>query len=269
MIYLFNGPDEYGRNKKLEALCSAIFDKKPQTAFKRFSLDEEGELDNLYDFIVPRSLFESAKRVAIIKNSSFQFESDTFKRIVLLLGVDKESVLIFNENWEKGKTPTILDNFMKDGSLKNFYFDKLSESKAKEYLVREIKLKNIKVEPVVLDYFLGLFKQDIYACINELDRISFLNIPITRELIFSMDEYRQESGIFDFSKAVCFNYSIGEKMFLWEKLMFQKTDSYTILNYLSKSAGNLPLIKKISDADVAVKSGFLEPEQAILSLLIA
>ncbi len=268
MIYLFYGPDEYGRNKKLEAFCGAILNKKPQTAFKKFFFDEEGELDNLYDFIVPRSLFESAKRVAILKKSLSQLSEDVFKRVVLLLGVDKESVLIFNENWEKEKIPDILKLFIKDGSLKNFYFEKLSESKAKEYLMHEVKSKNMSIEPGVLDYFIRLFDNDIYACVNELERISFLNVPITRKLIFSMDEYRQESGIFDFSKAVCSNYSIGEKMFLWEKLALQRTDSYTVFNYLSKSAGNLPLIKKISDADVAVKSGFLEPEQAILSLLV-
>lgn len=269
MIYLFYGPSEYVRQRKLKALSAAILEKKSQTAFGKFSLDEEGEVEKLYEFIVPRSLFESAKRVAIVKNSEDAINNEIFKRIVLLLGTDKESVLVFNENWEKKDIPGIISSIIKDGNVKEFYFEKLTERQVKIYLNKEMKLRNILVESSALDYLLKIFWGNIYACVNELEKLSFLKVPITKTLLLSMDEYREEGGIFDFSRAVSFNSNLREKLFLWERLLFQRIDSYTVMNYLAKSAGNLPLIKKIANMDVSVKTGVLEPEQAILSMLLA
>jgi DNA polymerase III delta subunit len=269
MIYLFYGLNEYGRQRKLKTFSSAILEKKPQTAFGRFSLDEEGEVEKLYEFIVPRSLFEAAKRVAIVKNSMSAVDSEIFKRIVLLLGTDKESALVFNENWEERDIPEILVSLIKDGNIKEFYSEKLSERQVKIYLNQEMKLRNISIEPAALDYLLKVFWGDIYACVNELEKLSFLNVPITQKLLLSMDEYQKESGIFDFSRAVSFNSTLREKLLLWEKLLLQRTDSYIVFNYLAKAAGNLPLIKKIADIDISVKTGVLEPEQALLLMLLS
>jgi DNA polymerase III delta subunit len=269
MIYLFYGPNEYGRQRKLKALSSAILEKKPQTAFGKFSLDEEGEVEKLYEFIVPRSLFEAAKRVAIVKNSVIITGSEIFKRIVLLLGTDKESVLVFNENWEKKDIPEILLPLIKDDNVKEFYFEKLSERQVKIYLSQEVKTRNISIDPAALDYLLKVFWGNIYACVNELEKLSFLNIPITKPLLLSMDEYQEESGIFNFSRAISSNYALREKLFLWENVLFQRIDGHIVLNYLAKAAGNLSLIKKIADIDVSVKTGVLDPEQALLSMLLS
>jgi DNA polymerase III delta subunit len=268
MIYLFYGPGQYLRQKKLNAIISATLQKKPQTAFKKFSLDEEEELNQLYDFIVPRSLFESAKRVAIVKNSDLVLDEDIFKRVVILLGADKESALFFNEGWEKNEVPKILQPLLEGGSIKEFYFESISESKIRALLSKEIREKGIKTDLPALNHLISVFNGDIYACLNELEKLSLLNVPITKKLLLSMDEYQEESQIFEFSRAVSFNASLGEKLSLWERLSHQRVDGYIVLNYLAKAAGNLPLIKKIADADVSVKTGRLDPEQAILAMLL-
>ena len=268
MIYLFYGPGEYSRQKKLNAFISATLQKQPQTAFKKFSLDEEDELGQLYDFIVPRSLFESAKRVAIIKNSNSVLDEDIFKRVIILLGADKESALFFNEGWDKGDVPKIIQPLVENGSIKEFYFEKLAESKTKTLLAHEIKARGIRMEIAALEHLLSVFGGDIYACINESEKLSFLNIPITKKLLLSMDEYQEESEIFEFSRSVSSNTTLRERLSLWERLLCQRVDNYRVLNYLAKAAGNLPLIKKIADADVSIKTGVLEPEQALLEMLL-
>lgn len=269
MIYLFYGSNEYSRQRKLSALLSAILEKKPQTAIQRFALDEEGDLEKLYDYIVPKSLFESAKRVAIVKNSEGIENDEIFKRIVLLLGADKECVLIFNEFWGKKDILKPIKKLLDEGSVKEFYFDKLADSEAKRYAGQEIKTRGISMEPAAVEYLLSIFNGNMFSFINEAEKLSFLNVPITKKVLQSMDEYQQDLGIYEFSSAVAYGAELTEKLSLWERLMHQRADCYIVLNYLAKAVKNLSLIKKIADVDVSIKTGTLEPEQALLSMLLS
>jgi DNA polymerase III delta subunit len=268
MIYLFYGPNEYGRQRKLSALLEAVLGKNPQTAIARFSLDEEGEVERLYDFIVPRSLFESAKRIAVVKNSDIVADDDIFKRIILLLGTDKESVLVFNESWDKKDVSGILKKLIESDSVKEFFFDKLTNIEAKRLAIHESKTMGIEIESSAVDYLLSLFNGNLFSFINEAKKLSFLGRSITKKILETMDEYQLDRGIYEFSSAVVYGAGLKERLSLWEQLMHQRTDSYIVLNYLAKGAKNLSLIKKIADVDVSVKTGLLEPEQALLAMLL-
>ena len=269
MIYLFYGPNEYGRRHKLNAFCDAVKIKAPQAAIQKFSLDEEGEIERLYDFIVPKSLFESAKRVAIINNSKSVSDDDIFRRIILLLATDKESVLVFNEEWEPKEILKSINDLKAQNGIKEFYFEKLTDAEVKRAALRELKAGGILMDSSAVDYLLGIFNKNLFAFMNEAEKLSFVGGLITKKMLQEMDEYQQDKGIYEFSSAVAYGAELKERMSLWEQLVHQKTDNYIVLNYLAKAVKNLSLIKKIADIDVGIKTGLLEPDQAILNMLLS
>lgn len=267
MIYLFFGPNNYARNKKVSALTEAIIKKHPQTATRTFYLDEGGEIEALYDFLSPRSLFESSKRAARVKNSLDAGSNPLFERVVSLAASDKESVLIFDEPLNDKAIPKWLSGLVKNGGVKTFEFPKLSRDESIRLILNEAKRNGAFMDIGAAQFLFDALNGDVDSCVNEAAKLSQLKRPITRQFLSSLDEYRLVYGIYDFSRSVSGN-NISEKLRIWEELAAQKTDPYMIFNYLSKSASTLNQIKKIADADVSVKTGLLEPYQAILALLL-
>lgn len=267
MIYLFFGPNNYARKKKTLALIEAIINKHPQTATRTFYLDEEGETENLYDFLSPKSLFEASKRAARVKNSSGVGDNPVFGKIISLVKDDKESVLIFDESWDEKSVPKWLSGMVKKGEVKTFSFPKLELNETIKLILKEAKERGVSIDVGAVRFLLDSLNGDVDSCISEIDKLSNLKRPITWQFLSTLDEYRLVHGIYDFSRAA-FGGSVTEKLRLWEELLSQKTDPYIVFNYLAKSASTLVQIKKVADADVSVKSGLLEPQQAILSLLL-
>lgn len=268
MINLFYGLDGYSRRKKISALIEAILKKHPQTTVRNFYLDEEGEIESLYEFLSSGTLFEKAKRVACVKNSNGAEDSMVFNRTISFMTGDKESVLIFDEDWEEKEIPKNLSAPIKNQQIKTFYFPKLDLEESVQLIFKESKRMGANIEIPAVRYLIQIFSGDISACINEITRISFLEKPISVKFIESLGEYRMIQGIYDFSRAAL-NGGISDKLRLWEIMLNQKTDPYIIFNYLAKSAATAGQIKKIADADVGVKSGLLEPQQALLAFLLS
>jgi DNA polymerase III delta subunit len=267
MIYLFFGPNGYTRRKKVLALIDAIIKKHPQTATRTFFLDEEREIDALYDFLSPKSLFEFSKRVARVKNSLVEVSDPLFQRVITLMKDDKESVLIFDEPWDVKSIPKWLSGLVKNGEVKTFEFPKPERDETIKLILSEAKKIGTSMDAGAAQFLLGVLNGDVDSCIGEVTKLSHLKHPITRQFLSSLDEYRLEHGIYDFSRSISVG-SISEKLRGWEELLVQKTDPYIVFNYIAKSASTLKQIKRIADMDVSVKSGLLEPYQAILMLLL-
>ncbi len=268
MIYLFFGPNNYARRKKASALIEAILKKHPQTAVGTFYLDEDGQTDALYDFLSPKSLFESSKRAARVKNSTGADSNPLLEKIINLMKSDKESLLIFDESWSEKSIPKWLSGIIKSGEVKTFGFPELSRDEAIRLILNEAKKSGIAMDIGAAQFLFDSLNGDVDSCMGEIAKLIQLKRPITRQFLSSLDEYRLEHGIYDFSRSVSHG-NISEKLRMWEELLAQKTDPYIVFNYLAKSASTLPQIKKIADADVSVKSGLLEPYQAILALLLS
>jgi DNA polymerase III delta subunit len=267
MIYLFYGQNEYLRKKKLSIFLDAVLAKHPQTSVKRFYLDEEGQVEDLYDFLSSWTLFGSVKRAAVVRNSKDSFNLDIFKKILEFILDDKESVLILDENWDKKDIPEDILSLIKEEKIKSYYFEKLSSQESIKLILKEAKALKINIDLQAVNYLFLLSEGNIEVCINEIKKLSFLNKPISLEFLKSLDEYQFNWGIYDFSK-IAFDGGIEQKLRFWEIMVYQKTDFYAILNYLAKAAKNLKQIEKIADLDVKIKSGLLEPQQAILAFLL-
>ncbi len=269
MIYVFYGPNAYQRLKKLREFLAATSVKYPEASIEHFSIDEEGEIGHLYDFISPQSLFEKSKRIAIINGSDGLFDDDVLSRIISLSLNNSDSVLVFNENWKNEKMPSPFSSTDFIKNIHSYYFGSVSDREMLGILTQEIKSKKIEIESLALNYLFEVLGRDPFAVINEVDKLSFLKKPITRSLVGSMDEYWQERGVYDFSHIALKSGSLKEKLFLWEQLLHQKTDDYMILNYLAKSAGTLDVVRKLCDVDLNIKKGLSEPSLEILNLLLS
>jgi DNA polymerase III delta subunit len=267
MIYLFYGPNKYSRHKKILSFIKAVLDKYPQTAVGKFYLDEEGEIESLYEFLSTKTLFESKKRAAWVKNSKEVKNVEVFEKILSSLTGSKESVLILDEDWQLQETPQNFLNLIKNNQIKSFYFPALNLKQSLELILKESKNFGVKIDFITASYLFKILGSDIQACINEIEKLSFLGQPISLKLLEFLGDYKEVEGINSFSRAF-FGAKIAEKLRLWEILLEQKTNPYAVFNYLAKVALTSEQIKKVSDIDLNVKRGLAEIDQAILYSLL-
>src|SRR3989344_5881578 len=94
MVYFFYGPDRFTRRQKRLQIIAAAQEKYPGIAVDSFYLDEEGEVDRLHEFSFSRSLFGTAKKIAVVYESLSPLSWDAFSALISRAGVDNDILLM-------------------------------------------------------------------------------------------------------------------------------------------------------------------------------
>ena len=248
MINIIFGEDSYRRNSRIKEI-SADFIKKNKTGqVISVSLENDENIQKFNDLVKSTSLFQN-KKLIILKNIE---ELENIKNIK-----DSLKFLIENKNEyalvEFNKKPTKEFDFLIKGAESKEEFSELNPKEFKLFLEKEAKLNNLKINKSDIEEVAEMFEGKTFEAIMELERISLGEKSDSKAII---------PDFFPLIQKLKNGRSVSEKIVTLEYLLINN-DSAKIFNILSSLMG--PKTKPImADYDIAVKSGKLEYDEAIL-----
>ncbi len=262
VIYLY-GPDSYRREKKIRALLSEYKKKYPNLDL--FSVDLEDEpmgWEKVRDFLNQPSMFVDSK-VAVVKNPGETKEKEWLKIIKSFLKEEK-TFLILSE----GKKPLKDFHFLLEPPVRAQEFGVLGGRPLEMFVREEMKTRGIEFTPDALRFFLGFLESEgerSWVAAAELDKLSLLESkkPLSRGELESYINYSLKFEVFRVTREILSTRDWKERASLLERLFLQREAGAYIFNSLAYGARGSELIA-LADYDVAVKSGRMEYEEALL-----
>lgn len=251
VIYLY-GSDAYRRQEKLKWYLDKFKEKYSALTVESFDLENENELVKLKEFATAQSLFESSK-FGILNNLSeadpkelegvFKISLDSK---TLTLAIFSEKDLSKDFKFLKSKTGVVSEEFKTP-----------TENDLVNFIKTEANKRKIKLSPDNLAILARNYSNDTWGLITELDKLAMGGSPESLEEInfFTLVTKLQRAG------------NAKQSLPALERLLIENEPAM-LFNFLaSRASGGTKT--KMADYDVAIKSGKLEYEEALLDLVVS
>lgn len=254
LIFLY-GSDSYRRQKKQQWIIAEYRKKHSTATIERFDLEEEGAWERFEDCIKNQSLFDPCA-LAIIRGvyaiadnrekvSWLQSLQDA-PGIVVLIIADSAPLKVFSFLLEK---PTVCDEFK---PLDGFAFKKFVEAEA--------AARGAHTSAAALAELHALYRGDVWGLMTELDTValsSAVQVPLSY--------FQLRRDFFSLAKALAYGRR-NEKLSALEELLSSEDPPKTFNMLAALVSGALKM--QMADYDVAVKSGALDYEAALLDFAL-
>lgn len=248
-MYLY-GSDAYRRTKELrDNILLPYIKKYPEGIIERFYLSEEGTLERLDGFLGSQSLFEK-KKIGVI----YEIDAEEKKHQTILKSALEDggtTLVILSEK----KLPKVYDFLLKD-PVKSYEFEPLTGAKFTAFLKKEVVAQKLSVADSAISQAAALHDGDTWGAMTEL--YSLAHGSTIEKASGAPDFFPMIQGLKGSSPA-------GRLRALWYAL--ETTEPAAVFNMLATLVSGGDKIK-MADYDVAIKSGKLEYEEALLDFII-
>lgn len=250
IIYLY-GPDSYRRQEKLKWYSDQFKKKFSALTVDRFDLSEKEEFNRLKSFSTAQSLFEDSK-FGVLENVN-EVQPKELENIFKLSMDSKTLTLVISADKALPKDYKLSDK-------KGIIIEEFSAPKAEEFfefIKKEAAKRDLKISPAVLSILTRNYSGDFYGAITELDKMALGgSLESSEEVNFFMLVTRlQKAG------------NAKQSLPALERLL-RENDSAMLFNFIASRA-NGATKTEMADYDVAIKSGKLEYEEALLNAILA
>ena len=291
MIIFLYGKDSYRKNSKLKEILFEYKQKHSKFTVESFDLSENGQFDELKDFIKSNSLFDDFK-LGIIGGGSSLIPEDQKEYIILLKEIlkHKELVLIISED----KAPNKDFKFLLEKPVQSQNFSALIGLGLNKFILEEANIRNLILDKKSRDLLAGFYKDDSWGLITELDKLSLLNPvrsrpaeggamgtlgrpasngvnekKITEEVLKNHIDAFLPVDIFSALNYLRNSREIGERLRILEELLIKGGDPAMLFNFLSALVKSPAEKQKMADYDSAIKSGKLDYEEALADFIFS
>ena len=266
MIILLYGPNTYARDEKARELISSARVKYPDAFYEAIFGDDES-IYTAYQFLSETGLFAGGKKVLYIRNASAFSQTELWKNARVF--ATRDNVLcIISEDWQKRDCSEKEKELLRGVDHKMQFFAPYSSSQASHVLATAAQAQGITIEASAAAYIYAYAHMDMEGALQEVARLSLLASSITTSLLYNLPEYAEPVAIFDFARAITSSAPRVRRLTLWEHMRFQRVDMYMIFGYLAKMAKTQALISALAHADILIKSGRLEIDQALEQIVV-
>jgi len=256
MISFLYGKNTYSRIARLNEIIAGYTKKDPQILLERLDLAEDGDLDKLANFFSGLSLFNT-KKFAVVDNVFETKEKKRLKKILELALDDKETILIITSIEEPLKT----FSFLLEKPAVPEYFPEITKKEANAFIVSEAKRRKLDLDSDSIDNLAQNFGDDLWAIGTELDRLA-----LSRDKEITVEFNEEYFPLLNSLKSS----NLKTRIVALEKLLTARGDEPArIFNGLAYGFGTERIIRKLADYDVAIKSGKLDYEEALLDLVLS
>jgi|GEM_PF-6145875 len=269
MLYIFHGPDSFTRTESFHHHRKEVCDAVNIARQQEVNISTEEGYAALKEAVMFSGLFGENYSCLIVSGIGEITGKKSIYRDLLDAGArSKTAHIYFNEAWKKG-IPASLKNVFKDVDAKEFAFPVLDERKAVEALSRAMEEKGIAVDKDAIAFLYHANDGDMWYVARTLEKYALLIPHITRAWLIKHGDGQLPAKIFDIVKPWLYNASLRERMMSWQKLDFKRPNYHGVLNYMAKAAHTPAMVQKLSQADIKIKSGFLEPDHALLDIVLS
>lgn len=256
MISFLYGKNTYSRVARLNEIVAGYTRKDNQILLKRFDLSQEGELENLESFFSGLALF-NPKKFAVVDNVFGTKDKKRLRKILEPALNDKETILIVTSDDEQGKT----FNFLLESPAVPEHFPEVTKEGINSFINSESKRRKLVLDSDSVYNLAQNFGDDLWAIGTELDRLA---LSSNKEIIAEFSE-----EYFPLLNALK-SSNLRTRIVALEKLLTARGDEPArIFNGLAYGYGTERIIRQLADYDVAIKSGKLDYEEALLDLVLS
>lgn len=250
MILYIYGPDSYRRTKALrEKIIAPYLIKYPDGLIERFHLSEEGELERLKEFSLSQSLFAKVK-LGIIYDPSEGEKSF----ISLLKEVLEDKTITLVVVAEKKLTKEF--NFLLDKPVTSYSFEPITGAQFITFLKKEAAEQDLKVSDTAIKELGELYDGDSWSSITEMRKIAAGGLIEKKSKI--PDFFPLLQGL----KGSTPNGRLKSLFYILET-----TEPAAVFNVLGAMVSGSDKVK-MADYDIAIKTGKLEYEEALLDFVL-
>lgn len=254
LIFLY-GPDSYRRQKKQQWIVDGYRKKHPLVTIERFDLEEEGVGERLRDCIKNQSLFDPCLLAIVRGVHAIENNKEQALWLQSLQDVAGVFVLIIADSAPPStlsfllQKPTVCDEFkLLDGF------------ELKQFVEAEAAARGARLSALELAELYALYRNDMWGLMTELDTRALSSNPPLPPSSFQL-----RRDFFSLAKTLAYG-RMNEKLSALEELLSCEDPPkiFNMLAALVSGEKKAPL----ADYDVAVKSGALDYETALLDFAI-
>lgn len=259
MIIFLYGGDAYRRDQKKKAIIQDFLTKHEEGGLDFFDLEEDKEINRLTDFLRGQSMFEPFKLAVIselfaVKDKAFQ------KWIQSFTNRERSILLILEDNAPKKESEYLLKKpvFFQ-------HFPHLEGAEWQRFFSHEAKERGIAFEEKASELLRTLHAKDSWGLVTELEKLRFLG----KKTVTAGDLQglgAQSTPIFWETLNGLKSNDLGRRLFAFERTLSAREPAAKTFNILgSQWKERLPFF---AHADMLIKSGKFEYEEAVLELLL-
>lgn len=242
-----------------------------------FCLDKEEDFGKLKNFCGSQSLFEKSK-LGIVHNfselsvrggSAFGGKKADLKEFVKLIKENLESknitLILIGD-----KKPTKDFAFLLKKPAIPHSFENLEGGDLKKFLDLEIKKRGMEMDIESKDLLLASCGANTCDIVSELEKLALLDEKkIDRKILEKHIDLSPAMDIFNQLNKIRGSHSVGEKLRFLDELLASGADPTMVFNMSAASPYlNQEQKIKMADYDAAVKSGKLEYDEVLLSMML-
>ncbi|HEY5221216.1 MAG TPA: hypothetical protein VIJ29_03705 [Candidatus Paceibacterota bacterium] len=266
MIIFLYGPDDYRRSEKKRALIAEFSKKRSEIGLGVFDLEDKNALEPLGNFLRTQSIFEKAK-LAVLDNA---FELDAPKLAKLLKPfVEEKNITILIAEKDK---PVKALAFLLDKPTISQKFEQLAGAEWTAFIMAEAKKNDVKLAPAAAQFLGTVYEGDTWGLVTELEKLS--GFGGARGAAAKVID-KKDLDVFDFEVAPNYwglinglkSFDMKSRLYSFETMLASNDPPAKIFNILaSQWQEKTP---HMAEYDLAVKSGKVDYEEALVDLLIS
>lgn len=264
MVIFLYGEDSFRRKRKYAEIVSEFVAKNGNLGFSEFSAEES---DKFLEAVRNRSIF-SPRTLVCLKDADLgalpKEIASLFKNTIAQAVESKEVIVLLSSSGQS--IPKDMP-FLSESPTKNQEFAMFPKEKLAFFVVKEAAAKGIKLSEADTKALISSFSGDLWAIESELDKLSSAK---TRDF---PDSGMAEPSYFELLNALKSARTREKRLIALEVILYKlKEDPARVFNGLAYSAprGISPesWFGVMADYDVAVKSGKMDYEEALLDFVI-
>jgi len=262
MIIFLYGPDDYRGAEKKRSIIAEFSKKRSEIGLGVFDLEEKASLENLDEFLRTQSIFEAAK-LAVLENA---FELDAPKLAKLLKPfIEEKNITILIA--EKDKPVKALAFLLEKPTISQ-KFETLAGAELAAWITAEAKKNSVVLTPAAVQFLASVYGSDTWGLVTELQKLAGFGgagkaIDKKDLNVFDLEIAPNYWGLINGLK----NYEMRNRLYAFETMLAGNDPPAKIFNILaSQCAEKTP---HMAEYDLAVKSGKVDYEEALVDLLIS
>jgi len=261
MIIFLYGPDDYRRSEKKHSIIAEFSKKRSEIGLGVFDLEEKTALENLDGFLRTQSIFETAK-LAVLENA-FELDAPKLAKLLKPFIEEKNITILIAEK----DNPLKALAFLLDKPTISQKFETLAGAEWTAFIQAEAKKNDVKLTAAAAQFLGAIYDGNTWGLITEIEKLrGFKNGGVVD---------KKDLDIFDFEVAPNYwglinglkNYDIKNRLYAFETMLAANDPPAKIFNILaSQWQEKTP---HMAEYDLAVKSGKVDYEEALVDLLIS
>lgn len=264
MIIFLYGPDDYRRVEKKRSIIAEFTKKRSALGIDFFDFEEKASVERFNEFAKTQSIFETAK-LAVLENA-FELEAPKLAKLLKPFIALKDITILIAE---KDKPVKALAFLLEKPTISQ-KFEQLAGVELASFVKSEAKRRGVNLADTAIHFLATIYAGNTWALVTEIEKLAGFRADVVEKVI-----NKKDLEVFDLEVAPNYwgllnglkSFDIKNRLYSFEKMLASNDAPAKIFNILaSQWQEKTP---HMAEYDLAVKSGKVDYEEALVDLLIS